>query len=92
MHGTNSSSAQVKQSERFSEYPAQKDVLKENIPEVFYQQHIFAMCYLYQGQPFHIHYIYYLAKRYTVRQLYNESDFILTTIEVLPMKQCMPSM
>ena len=29
---------------------------------------------------------------YTVRQLYNETDFILTKIEVLSMKQCMPSM
>jgi len=30
--------------------------------------------------------------KYTVRQLYNETDFILTKIEVLSMKQCMPSM
>jgi len=29
---------------------------------------------------------------YTVRQLYNETDFILTKLEVLSMKQCMPSM
>ena len=29
---------------------------------------------------------------YTVRQLYNETDFILTKTEVLSMKQCMPSM
>ena len=29
---------------------------------------------------------------YTVRQLYNETDFILTKIEVLSMKQSMPSM
>ena len=29
---------------------------------------------------------------YTVRQLYNETDFILTKIEVLSMKQYMPSM
>ena len=29
---------------------------------------------------------------YTVRQLYDETDFILTKIEVLTMKQCMPSM
>ena len=29
---------------------------------------------------------------YTVRQLYNETDLILTKIEVLSMKQCMPSM
>ena len=29
---------------------------------------------------------------YTVRQLYNETDFILTKIEVLSMTQCMPSM
>jgi hypothetical protein len=28
---------------------------------------------------------------YTVRQLYNETDFILTKIEVQSMKQCMPS-
>ena len=32
------------------------------------------------------------ALQYTVRQLYNETDFILTKIEVLSMKQCMPSM
>ena len=30
--------------------------------------------------------------KYTVQQLYNETDFILTKIEVLSMKQCMPSM
>ena len=29
---------------------------------------------------------------YTVRQLYNEADFILTKIDVLSMKQCIPSM
>jgi len=29
---------------------------------------------------------------YTVRQLYNETDFILTKIAVLSMKQCMPFM
>ena len=29
---------------------------------------------------------------YTFRQLYNETDFSLTKIEVLSMKQCMPSM
>jgi len=28
--------------------------------------------------------------KYTVRQLYNETDLILTKIEVLSMKQCMP--
>jgi len=30
--------------------------------------------------------------KYTVRQLYNETDFILTKMKVLSMKQCMPSM
>ena len=30
--------------------------------------------------------------KYTVRQSYKENDFILTNIEVLSMKQCMPSM
>jgi len=29
---------------------------------------------------------------YTVRQLYNETDFILAKIEVLSMKQCLPFM
>ena len=29
---------------------------------------------------------------YTVRQLYNETDFILNKIEVPSMKQCVPSM
>jgi len=29
---------------------------------------------------------------YTFRQLYKETDFILTKKEVLSMKQCMPSM
>jgi hypothetical protein len=29
---------------------------------------------------------------YTVRQLYNATDFILTKTEVPSMKQCMPSM
>ena len=32
------------------------------IPDVFYQQHIFAMCCLYQSQNFHIHYTYHLAQ------------------------------
>jgi len=34
----------------------------------------------------------FLWLTYAVRQLYNEADFIFTKIEVLSMKQCMPSM
>jgi len=32
------------------------------------------------------------SRAYTVRHSYNETDFILTKIELLSMKQCMPSM
>ena len=36
--------------------------------------------------------VFKLKAKYTVRQLYNATDFILTKIQVPSMMQCMPSM